>query len=65
MKVKDLIEVLSKMDPNLICVTNVDKYNTHKLVSHVTSGFYDDKSNTFIEKDDQDSLEPEAVSICD
>lgn len=63
MKVKELIEQLSKMDPELDVVSRVDKYSTHKPVTYVKMGCFDRQIGSFDEYVEGYDMDVDAVSV--
>ena len=63
MKVKELIEKLSKMNPELDVVSRVDKYATHKPVTYVAMGCFDSQIGSFDEYVEGYDMDVDAVSV--
>jgi hypothetical protein len=65
MKIKELIEELSKLDPNLEVTFSSDIYNTQTEVTHVIIGYYDKDVDDFTNAEDIDdeNMEINCVSL--
>lgn len=63
MNVKELIKELLKVDPELQVVSRVDKYFTHKPVTGIMLGCFDDQVGSFDEYFEGDDMDADAISI--
>lgn len=66
MKVRELINELSKLDPELVVVSRINKHYTYREVREVEAGMFDEQSGVFNGLGwFDDDVAPDAVAVKD